>query len=34
MAVGSASTGNVLGVIAGATLIFHGTSNLMDILIS
>lgn len=30
MAVGSAATGNVLGVIAGATLIFHGTSNLLE----
>ncbi|WLI78488.1 DUF4225 domain-containing protein [Kosakonia sp. H02] len=30
MAIGSATTGNVLGVIAGATLIFHGTSNLLE----
>jgi len=30
MAVGSAGTGNILGVVAGATLIFHGTSNLLQ----
>lgn len=30
MAMGSATTGNVLGIIAGATLIFHGTSNLLE----
>lgn len=30
MAVSSAGTGNVLGVIAGATLIFHGASNIVE----
>lgn len=30
MGVGSAATGNVLGVIAGATLFFHGISNLLE----
>lgn len=27
MAIGSAGTGNIIGIVAGATLIFHGLSN-------